>query len=119
MQHVYLRSIVGRTTTFNTPGDPALGANCYSDCPLGLNDWGAITGAYFDANYVAHGFVRSAAGKVSSFDAPGAANVPYQAPWYWMGTLPTSINNEGVVTGFYIDANNVSHGFLFMPSGSD
>lgn len=117
LEHVYLRSFAGQTTTFDTPGDPSLGANCFSDCPLGLNDWGAITGVYFDANYVGHGFLRTPDGKVGSFDAPGAANVASQAPWYWMGTLPVSINDAGLITGFYIDANNVSHGFLMLPGG--
>jgi hypothetical protein len=115
LEHVYLRSFGGQATTFNTPGDPSLGTNCFSDCPLGLNDWGAITGVYFDANYVSHGFLRTPDGKVGSFDAPGAANVTPQAPWYWMGTLPVSINDDGMITGYYIDANNVSHGFLLYP----
>jgi hypothetical protein len=117
LEHVYLRSFAGQATTFNTPGDVSLGANCFSDCPLGLNDWGAITGVYFDANGVGHGFLRAPDGKVSSFNAPGAANVTPQAPWYWMGTLPVSINDEGTITGYYIDANNVSHGFLYFPEG--
>jgi len=115
LEHVYLRSFAGRATTFNTPGDATLGANCFSDCPLGLNDWGAITGVYFDANGVGHGFLRTPDGKVDSFDAPGAGNLTPQAPWYWMGTLPYSINDQGVITGYYIDAHNVSHGFLMLP----
>jgi hypothetical protein len=119
LEHVYLRSLAGQATTFNTPGDASLGANCFSDCPLGLNDWGAITGVYFDANGVSQGFLRTPDGKVSSFDAPGAANVPPQAPWFWMGTLPVSINDDGMITGYYIDANNVSHGFLRFPSDND
>jgi hypothetical protein len=119
LEHVYLRSFAGQATTFNTPGDASLGANCFSDCPLGLNDWGAITGVYFDANFVSHGFLRTPDGKVGSFDAPGAANLTPQAPWYWMGTLPVSINDDGMITGYYIDANNVSHGFLLFPSDND
>lgn len=115
LQHVYLRSFTGQATTFDTPGDPSLGTNCFSDCPLGLNDWGAVTGLYLDANYVSHGFLRTPDGKVSSFDAPGAASVAGEAPWYWMGTLPVSISDEGIITGCYIDANNVSHGFVLVP----
>jgi hypothetical protein len=115
LQHIYLRSFAGQSTRFNTPGDPSLGANCFSDCPLGLNDWGAITGVYFDGNGVGHGFLRTPNGKVGGFDAPGAANLMPQAPWYWMGTLPYSINDQGVITGYYVDANNVSHGFLLLP----
>src|ERR1039457_7033646 len=117
--HGYLRSFAGQAITFNTPGDASLGANCYFDCSLGLNDWGAITGVYFDANGVGHGFLRTPDGKVSSFDAPGAANRTPQAPWFWMGTLPVSINDEGTITGYYIDANNVSHGFLLDAAGCD
>jgi hypothetical protein len=119
LQHVYLRSSAGQATTFNTPGDASLGANCFSDCPLGLNDWGAITGVYFNVNGVGHGFLRTAGGKVGSFDAPGAANLTPQPPWYWMGTLPVSINDDGIIAGYYIDANNVSHGFLRFPSDND
>jgi hypothetical protein len=119
LQHVYLRSFAGQTTTFDTPGDPSVGDNCFSDCPLGLNDWNAVTGVYFDVNAVGHGFLRTPNGKVISFDAPGASGVTPQAPWYWMGTLPVSINDEGTITGYYIDANNVSHGFLLFPSDND
>jgi hypothetical protein len=119
LQHVYLRSFVGQATTFNTPGDASLGANCISDCSLGLNDWGAVTGVYFDANGVGHGFLRTPDVKVVSFDAPGAASVTPQAPWFWMGTLPVTINDDGVIAGYYIDANNVSHGFLRFPSDRD
>ena len=32
-----------------------------------------------------------------------------------MGTLPVSINDAGMITGYYIDADNVSHGFLLFP----
>jgi hypothetical protein len=119
VQHVYLRSFFGQVTTFDTPGAASLGANCFSDCPLGLNDWGAITGVYFNARGVGHGFLRTPDGKVSSLDAPGAAHVTPQPPWYWMGTLPVSINDDGMITGFYIDANNVSHGFVLFPSDTD
>jgi hypothetical protein len=31
------------------------------------------------------------------------------------GTLADSINLEGEVTGFYMDANAVYHGFLWLP----
>jgi hypothetical protein len=113
--HGFLRTPAGKFITFDAPGEGPYGANCFSDCPLGLNDWGAITGVYFDAHGVGHGFLRTPDGKVGSFDAPGAANLTPQAPWYWMGTVPYSINDQGVITGYYIDVNNVSHGFLRTP----
>lgn len=53
---------------------------------------------------------------IATFDPPGSAD-----------TLPESINSNGVVAGWYIDASNVEHGFVravdgtittFDPSGS-
>ena len=44
-------------------------------------------------------------GKLITFDVPGAVN----------GTNPSSINSQGVITGFYNDANFVGHGFLRKP----
>jgi hypothetical protein len=29
-----------------------------------------------------------------------------------LGTLPSSINSQGAITGNYLDAKNVNHGFL-------
>ncbi len=45
-----------------------------------------------------------ARGKFVTVDPPGSA-----------GTLPYSINDLGAITGYYIDANNVYHGFLRIP----
>jgi len=39
-------------------------------------------------------------------DVPGAGTGPS------LGTLPSSINAQGAITGNYLDANNVTHGFL-------
>ena len=57
----------------------------------------------------------------TTFDAPGAGTGSYQ------GTYPFAINPEGAITGLYVDASNMYHGFLrdrdgtltaFDPSGS-
>jgi hypothetical protein len=82
---------------------------------VGLNDWGAITGYYLDANNVYHGFVRSPQGKVTTFDAPGADLTPGD----YNGTFPVSINDQGAITGYYLDAKNVNHGFLLLPPTGD
>jgi hypothetical protein len=113
--HGYIRYPWGATTTFDVPGAGPQGIGCYSDCSIGLNDWGAVTGYYLDANNVYHGFVRSATGKVTSFDAPGANTTPGA----YSGTFPVSINDQGEITGYYLDANNVNHGFLLLPSQGD
>jgi hypothetical protein len=110
--HGYLRSPWGEFTTFDVPNEGSQGIGCYNDCSVGLNDWGAITGYYLDANNVYHGFVRDPWGKVTSFDAPGANT----SPGSYSGTFPVSINDEGAITGYYLDANNVNHAFLRLPS---
>jgi hypothetical protein len=110
--HGYLRDPWGRITTFDIPGAGALGIGCFSDCSLGLNNFGAITGYFADANNVFHGFVRSPWGQVTTFDAPGADT----ADGSFSGTFPVSINDRGEITGYYLDANGVSHGFLLSPS---
>jgi cell envelope opacity-associated protein A len=87
------------------------GINCYNDCPISLNDWGSITGIYLDANNVYHGFLRTPDGKFTTFEAPGADRTPGSLN----GTFPYGINDQGVITGYYLDANNVSHGFVRLP----
>jgi uncharacterized membrane protein len=110
--HGFLRSPVGEITTFDPPGESALyGLGCYNDCAIGLNDWGAITSSYLDANNVYHGFLRSPEGTFTTFEAPGADTTPND----FNGTFPYSINDQGVITGYYIDAHNVNHGFLVLP----
>jgi len=107
----YLRSPGGEFTTFDVPGAGPQGINCYADCSLGLNDQGAITGFYLDANNVYHGFVRGSDGRIATFDVPGADIKPGD----FNGTFPVSINDAGVITGFYSDANSTYHAFVLFP----
>lgn len=75
--------------------------------PIGVNLAGTITGWYWDASGVAHGFLRSADGTYTTIDGPNAPS----------GTLPVGINLFGAVAGFYNDADFVSHGFVRAPDG--
>jgi hypothetical protein len=109
--HGYLRTPSGEFITFDGPDEGPNGMGCYNDCPIGLNDWGAITGSYLDANNVYRGFLRSPDGAVITFEAPGADTTAND----YNGTFPYSINDQGVITGYYLDVNNVSHGFLRIP----
>jgi hypothetical protein len=104
VHHGFLRGSGGKFRTFDAPGAGTgsyQGTGCFSDCPVSLNDSGAITGIYIDDNNVSHGFLRSPEGEFTRVDAPGS-----------VGTFFVNINNSGTITGFYIDANNVYHGFL-------
>jgi len=63
-----------------------------------------------------HGPVDSpgpkAVGTFITFDAPGAGS------GFFQGTYPYSINQEGRITGAYIDANSMGHGFLRARNGT-
>jgi hypothetical protein len=45
----------------------------------------------------------------TTFNAPGAGTGAYP------GAFPKSINDGGVIAGFYTDPNNVYHGFVPTP----
>ena len=107
VNHGFLRSPDGTFTTFDAPGagsGAGQGTGCPSDCSVGLNDWGAITGTYIDANYNYHGYLRNPRGKIVTVDPVGS-----------IATGPAGINDAGVVTGVYIDANNFFRGFVRIP----
>jgi hypothetical protein len=111
VQHGYVRSRDGEITTFDAPGagtSSYQGTGCPSDCPTSLNDWGAITGIYIDANFVFHGYLRSPNGNVATVDPVGS-----------VFTWSSGLNDFGAITGYYADANNVYHGFLRIPYGCE
>jgi hypothetical protein len=108
----------GRMETFAAPGagdTPGSYQGTMDGEPQGshLNQFGAVTGYFEDSNDVYHGFVRWPNGSFSTIDAPGADHTPQSAN----GTFPLSINDLGVVTGNYVDVNDVSHGFVWRPNG--
>jgi hypothetical protein len=105
--HGYIRNPDGKIITFDAPGAGTgnfIGTGCPSDCAVGLNDFGWITGTYIDANFTFHGYLRNPEGKIVTVDPAGSA-----------GTEANAINDAGIVTGLYIDANSVFHGFLRLP----
>jgi hypothetical protein len=107
VSHGFLRNARGEFTTFDVPGagtDSFEGTGCPSDCPVSLNDWGAITGIYIDADGVLHGYLRTLDGKSATVDPPGS-----------ILTWTSGINDRGVITGYYVDANDVYHGFIREP----
>lgn len=110
----FLRSRTGRIVTFQAPGagtgpSQGTGAYIYTGQTGGLNDSGAATATYLDANNVFHGYLRRPDGRFITFDAPGADLTPDD----FNGTFPNSISDLGVITGWYWDSNFVAHGFVF------
>ena len=49
--------------------------------------------------------------KIVTFTAPGSGSAKGQ------GTFVSGINDAGIIGGYTVDANNVSHGFLRSPEG--
>jgi hypothetical protein len=111
--HTYVRSPNGKFTTFVVPGSSMeAGQGTLPASLSGLNDFGAITGLYYDVNNVFHGYLRNPDGRFIKFEAPGADTTDE-----FFGTFPNSLNDFGSIAGDYLDSSDVYHGFLRHPDG--
>jgi hypothetical protein len=108
--HGFIRSPDGSVSDFEVSGALATEPAPSS----GLNQFGEVVGYYEDSNFVNHGFLRRADGTLVSFDAPGASDTPFIT----VGTIVTSVNDFAVITGEYMDANQVFHGFVRSAGGT-
>ena len=99
--------------TFDVPGAEAAPGSNDGTFPESINTSGVVTGRFGGTDRVIHGFVLSADGQFTVFDAPGASAIPGSGE----GTLPESIDAAGVVTGHYTDAHTVRHGFVRSRTG--
>jgi probable HAF family extracellular repeat protein len=104
--------------TFNAPDAGTVSSPaCAPDCgtlAYAVNDRGVIVGWYTDTNIVPHGFLRTSDGQFTSFDAPGAG----LGHGLDQGTVATSINDRGAITGQFQDSSYVFHGFVRYPDGA-
>ena len=113
--HMYLRAPDGTMTTFDAPNvGTGEYQGTYSDffghC---LNPEGAVTGYYWDTNWVGHGYLRSRDGIITEFDAPSAGSTPGSGE----GTFPMAINADGTIAGFVQDNSELTHGFVRTHDG--
>src|SRR5271169_6739169 len=106
--HGFLRSPEGEFITFQAPGADTTPGSYNGTYPSSINDLGAITGYYWDANGFSHGFLRSPDGNFTTFDVPGVGGY---------GTTPKALNLEGAVVGIYTDSNYSFLAFLRSPDG--
>jgi hypothetical protein len=110
--HGFLRGPAGdEIITFDAPGAGTTAGSGFGTFPNSINDGGAITGRYIDSHNVTHGFLRSSGGKFIVFEVPGAGTTEGSDS----GTFSNNISDGGTITGRYIDAHNVNHGFLRIP----
>src|ERR1043165_7576301 len=102
--HGYLRSADGKTfTTFDAAPPRAFTLSA------AINDWGNVVGTAYDGTAAGNGFLRTAAGALSSIRFPGA-NFTY----------PSGITNAGDIVGTYVNGGPLEsrHGFLRHPDGN-
>lgn len=99
--------------TFDAPGADTTAGDYNGTFASGVNNLGIIAGSYIDVNDVYHGFLRGPNGKFTTFEAPGADTTAGS----YNGTSPSGINDLGVITGDYSDANGFNHGFVRAPDG--
>jgi len=109
--HGFTRGSDGSLTTFEAPDADTTPGSFNGTLPESINQFGAITGYYVNAQDVARGFALASDGSIITFAAPGAGLGAGQ------GTIPQSNNEFGVIAGYYVDANSVIHGFLAIPCG--
>jgi hypothetical protein len=95
---------VGHYYTFSYPGAVSTEA-------LGVNAADQVVGFYQDSGGKQHGFILSNATQSQSqqvwqtIDEPNAVST----------TVVTGLNDSGDICGYYIDVNNVQHGFVAIP----
>jgi len=82
---------------FTVPGSEVNGASVG-----GLNDWDQISGYYVNSTGTPHGFVKNGS-NYTTLTVPGAAY-----------TIANGINNEGVVTGLYVNPDHSHHEFIWF-----
>jgi hypothetical protein len=113
--HMYLRAPDGKMTTFDARGmgtgeDQGTYSNFFGHC---LNPAGAVTGYYYDTNWMGHGYLRTPDGFITEFDAPGAGTTVDTGE----GTFPMAITANGTIVGFVYDTSVLAHGFIRTPDG--
>jgi hypothetical protein len=107
VSHGFVRTPTGEFTEFDVP---QASKEERSTTPFSINVLGMSAGSYFDENNAMYGFTRMPNGDFLYFDARNAGTGPLQ------GTRVSTNNGFGAVTGWYLDAANLGHGFVWQPN---
>ena len=122
-RHAFLRAPDGTFTIFDDPGAGTCSFSCGTIGPgqgtraYAINPSGEITGFYSDNTGRCHGYVRAANGTFTQIDAPDAGTGPFPQGTFPSEFTPAGINPAGAITGFYVDASSVQHGFVRASGG--
>jgi hypothetical protein len=123
-RHGFLRAPDGTFAIFDDPGAGTCSTSCGTIGPgqgtraYAINPSGEIAGFYSDNTGRCHGYVRAANGTLTQIDAPDAGTGPFPQGTFPSEFTPAGINPAGAITGFYVDASSVQHGFVRAPSGT-
>jgi len=105
--HGYVRRSDGSLRIVDVPGaSNEASRSAAGTALLGLTDSGWISGHYWDARHVEHGYVASPDGAFYAIDVPGA-----------LSTSGGGLNASGEVVGYFVDHNGVYRGYIATPSG--
>jgi hypothetical protein len=118
--HGFLRTASGKYTSFDVPGAGADGYSGEGTYPQGINELGEVAGIWVDVNFIFHGFVRSADGRITTFDVPTVCTRSSSPPadCAYNGTYTSGINLLGRVVGTYYGEDGNPHGFWRDADGS-
>jgi hypothetical protein len=104
--HGFFRDTNGAITVIDVPGAAFTGTAL-----IGLNNFGWMSGHFWDSGNQEHGFARSPEGKFYQIDVPGA-----DTSGGGRGTAGGGINDEGAVAGHYdTPGNGVDKGYIAYP----
>jgi hypothetical protein len=105
------------TSAIDAPGassGPSGKVDFIGTLPTGIDATGDIAGVYSGTDGIYHGFLRAANGTFSPpIDVPNAAK-----GGLFPGTFPFSLNDSGVIAGFYEDSSGLNHGFVRAADGT-
>src|SRR4051812_19218286 len=89
-----------------TPLTMTIGGKTYKNFyAFGINNYGTITGFYYDSSGAGHAFKRYSNGTAIALNYPGAAE-----------TYAYGINDKGTIVGWYskqLPPNRWKHGFIY------
>jgi hypothetical protein len=97
--HGFIQDQQGGMTLFDAPGS-------FDTEPRSINAAGFTTGifySYVDGTQSFHSFTRDVTGNVTVIDVPSS-----------LGTAAVAVNAAGTITGHYLDADSISHGFVYQ-----
>jgi hypothetical protein len=132
-RHAFLRARDGTFTMFDDPNAGTCSTSCRTigdgqgTRAYAINPAGEITGFFTDNSATCHGYVRARNGTFTQIDAPDAGTGPFPQGTFPSIFTPMGINPAGAISGFYVDASSVQHGFVrdhngkiteFDPTGS-